>query len=103
LVEQSWRQDCAARFSGLSAYLIGLRCPLEVLEEREKERRDRTLGQARLQYTLIHEPGIYDLEVDTSRFSVQESAAMIIERVQTGQPPAAFKRLDQFYKQANRV
>ncbi len=50
LVEPAWVSECARLFADLPAYLIGIRCPLEVLEEREKARRDRTLGQARAQY-----------------------------------------------------
>ena len=53
-VEKAWVDECAALFAEMNAYLIGLQCPLEVLEQREKDRKDRTLGQARLQYEVIH-------------------------------------------------
>ncbi len=107
LVEESWRRDCAVRFGRLPAFLVGIRCPLEVLEEREKERRDRTLGQARLQYGVIHEPGFYDVEVDTSRNSVRECARLVAEQltaqiaapIGSGLKPTAFSRLEQYYNQ----
>ena len=92
LVEPDWVRGCARELDGLPAYLIGLRCPLEVLEEREKARRNRTLGQARLQFECIHAHGLYDLEVDTSRLSPQECAAQVLARLRAG-PPTAFAEL----------
>lgn len=93
LVEPAWITECARLFSDLPAYLIGLRCPLAVLEEREKSRRDRTLGQARAQYNLVHAHGFYDLEVDTSILSAEECAIKIRQRLSDGIPPAAFRQL----------
>lgn len=93
LVEPAWWDDCIQRFSGLPAYLVGVRCPLNVLEERERARRNRTLGQARVQYTVVHGDGIYDLEVDTSRLPVEECARQICACVLSGRPPRALKRL----------
>ena len=81
LVEPAWLRDITGRLYELPAYLIGVRCPLDVLENREKLRKNRTLGQARLQYHLVHIPGIYDLEVDTSRFTPEECAAQIKSRI----------------------
>jgi chloramphenicol 3-O phosphotransferase len=90
-VEQDWVKECARLFADMPAYLIGIRCPLEVLERRERERKDRTLGQARAQFNIIHKFTVYDLEVDASLFNAGECARQIIERMQC--PPAAFKKL----------
>jgi chloramphenicol 3-O phosphotransferase len=94
LVEPAWITECARLFGDLPAYLIGIRCPLAVLEEREKARRDRTLGQARAQYHLVHAHGIYDLEVDTSILSVEECAVKIKQRLADGIPPGAFRQIN---------
>jgi chloramphenicol 3-O phosphotransferase len=75
----------------MNAYLIGLNCPLDVLEQREKDRTDRTLGQARAQFEVIHKYAKYDLEQDTSKLTVEECAEKVIERLKT--PPTAFKQL----------
>lgn len=40
----------------------------------------------------MHDPGIYDLEVDTSLQSPQECAEAIMDRLRRG-PPTAFSRL----------
>ncbi|MBI2333166.1 MAG: hypothetical protein HYU84_13590 [Chloroflexi bacterium] len=90
-VEKAWVDECAELFSGMNAYLIGLTCPLDVLEQREKNRKDRTLGQAKLQYDVIRKFTQYDLELDTSKLTTDECVEKIIERLQS--PPAAFKSL----------
>src|SRR5512135_1683095 len=93
LVEPAWVSECARLFCHLPAYLVGIRCPLAVLEERERSRKDRTLGQARAQYPLVHAHCVYDLEVDTSRLNVEECALRIKELVEKAKPPAAFRHL----------
>jgi chloramphenicol 3-O phosphotransferase len=93
LVEPAWVRECAELFAGLPAYLVGVRCPLEVLEAREQARRDRTPGQARLQHELVHAHGVYDLEVDTSLQSPEECAARISAFLQDGSPPRAWRQL----------
>ena len=92
LVEPAWVDECTELFADLPAYLIGLRCPLDVLEAREKARKNRTLGQARVQFGIIHKYCAYDLEVDTSADSSEACAEKIMERLKS--PPAAFKRLE---------
>ncbi len=89
LVEKSWAEDCARLLAELPAYLIGLICPLEVLEQREQQRGNRTLGQARAQYGLIHAHTLYDLELDTAQLDVGQCADRIIARL--ARPPEAFR------------
>ncbi len=93
LVEPAWVSECASLFCDLPAYLVGIRCPLEVLEERERSRKDRTLGQARDQYPVVHAHYVYDLEVDTSLLSVEDCALQVKEMLEKAKPPVAFKRL----------
>ncbi len=92
--------DCARRLSGLPAWLVGVRCPLEVV----MERRRATWGAStpddgsvprpvRLWQEAVHAPGVYDLEVDTSVLSPTQCAASIRERIEQGPPPSAFRRL----------
>jgi len=90
-VEKTWVNECASLFAEMNAYLVGLRCPLGVLEQREQDRKDRTLGQARLQFDVIHKYAAYDLEVDTSLLTPEQCAEKIIERLKF--PPTAFKQL----------
>ncbi len=93
LVEPAWVSECASLFYSLPAYLVGIRCPLKVLEQRERSRQDRTLGQARAQYFVVHAYCIYDLEVDTSLLSVEECALQIKDFLAKAKPPTAFRQL----------
>jgi chloramphenicol 3-O phosphotransferase len=90
---------CARRLAGLPAWLVGVRCPLEVVMER---RRATWGGPAagepvpdpvRRWQAAVHVPGIYDLEVDTAALTPEACAAAIREHLETGPPPAAFERL----------
>lgn len=93
LVDRSWLAECANLFSQFPALFVGVYCPLEVLEQRERSRKDRTLGQARRQFDIIHAHGVYDVQVDTSIKSVEECALVIRGRIQDGPPFDAFARL----------
>jgi chloramphenicol 3-O phosphotransferase len=93
LVEKAWWQDLAMCLAGLPVYLVGVRCPLEVLEERERARKNRTLGQARAQYDIVHGAGIYDLEVDTSTLTPEECAKKIKNFVYSGNAPSALRNI----------
>ena len=92
LIEEAWARECAALFSTLPAYLIGVRCPLAMVELREKGRGDRTAGQARKQFEVVHQFSEYDLELDTHMLSIEKCVLQIVELVTT-QEPAAFKRM----------
>ncbi|MBI2200628.1 MAG: chloramphenicol phosphotransferase [Armatimonadetes bacterium] len=92
LVEPSWLVDCVRLFGELPALFVGVYCPLEVLEQRERSRKDRTLGQARRQFDIIHAHGVYDLQVDTSISSADE-CALAIKRRLLGPAFDAFARL----------
>lgn len=48
---------------------------------------------ARQWQAAVHEPRIYDLEVDTTGSAPEECAEAIRRRIETGGPPAAFRRL----------
>lgn len=93
LVENAWWQDCLDRFQKLPAFLIGVQCPLDVLEERERDRKNRTLGQARLQFDIVHGKRVYDLEVDTSIQSAEDCAFLIRERITSGDSPTALQTI----------
>ena len=91
LVEPVWLRQLAELLADLPAYLVGVVCPLAVLEQRERWRKDRTLGQARAQYPVVHAHCLYDLEVDTSCHNPIECATQVVERVKNGTPEALAK------------
>jgi chloramphenicol 3-O phosphotransferase len=93
LVEPDWVRECAELFAELPAHLIAVRCPLAVVEQRERDRGDRTLGQARKQFDRAHAHGIYDLEIDSSLATPEACAAQIRDYLIAGAQPTAFRRL----------
>jgi chloramphenicol 3-O phosphotransferase len=93
MVEPAWVVECARLFADLPAWFVGVRCPLDVVVRRERERGDRTLGEAEKQFPLVHRYAIYDFEVDTSAVSAEQAAASIREHIEQGTPPTAFRQL----------
>ena len=73
-------------FKQFKTYFIGVKCPLEVLEKREKERSDRAINMARHQYKVVHTFSPYDFEVDTSVLTPQECAQKIKSFMDTHEP-----------------
>ena len=74
---------------------VGVRCPLEVLIQRERGRTDRVVGMAQAQYPLVHRDCIYDLEIDTSVDGPAEAALPIKRRQENGPPPTACEKMRQ--------
>lgn len=98
LVEREWVAQCANLLADLPAYLVGVRCPLEVLVAREKSRKNRTLGQAAAQFPLVHASCIYDLEVDTAQLTPQQCAFQIQARLLDGTGPQTLKLLRERFR-----
>ncbi|CAM3250868.1 chloramphenicol phosphotransferase CPT family protein [Stackebrandtia soli] len=74
-------------------YLVGVRCPVEVLDQREALRDNRPIGLARGQLATVHEHRRYDIEVDTSEPGTPvDRARRILEHCATNDP-AAFELL----------
>ncbi len=91
-LEQPWLPRLAVVLQGVRAYLVGVRAPLSVLEEREKSR-PYPAGVARAQYGVVHECGVYGLEFDTSVRSVEECAVAVRELTYRQPNPSAFQQL----------
>ena len=66
-------------FKDFNFISVGVFAPLDVLEKRERSRKDRTSGLARWQYEIVHKGKKYDLEVDTSKLSPEQCAQQIIK------------------------
>lgn len=86
-------REALRALEGFDVLFVGVRCPLEVLRERELARGDRMGGLASVQHEIVHAHGVYDLEVDTSLSSAMDCAFLIKQRVQDGPRPTAFDAL----------
>jgi chloramphenicol 3-O phosphotransferase len=78
LLEGGWLDECVRLWSSHQVRFVGVRCPLQVVEQRERERRDRTIGQAAAQHAVVHAWGRYDVEVDTSVLEPADAAERIL-------------------------
>jgi len=94
LLERAWLDECRRLWASFPVLFVGVRCPLDVVLRRERERRDRTIGQAAAQIDVVHRWGGYDLEVDTSRSSPDEAAAAVGAAIAAGFPDVGFGRLE---------
>lgn len=93
--EPPWVESLSQLFDGLSVLFVGVHCPLAELERREKERKERKGGMARLQFDQVHTVAIYDVELDTSELNPQECAAIIFDYIRRELHSLAFDRLRQ--------
>jgi chloramphenicol 3-O phosphotransferase len=91
---------CARLLAGLPAYFVGVRCPIDVIMARRQATWGRSYADdgsipppTRLFQELVHTPGVYDLEVDTSVLSPEACAAAILVRMDEGPPPSALQTL----------
>lgn len=93
--------DCARILQGLPVLFVGVRCPIEIIMERrrstgwspESSAEEPIPPPVHLWQTEVHIPGIYDLEVDTSRLTPPECAEKIRQRLEQEPAPSAFQRL----------
>jgi chloramphenicol 3-O phosphotransferase len=93
LLEPKWLDDLLQVLRGYPVLFVGVRCPLAVVEQRERERGDRVAGQARGHFESVHAHAVYDLEVDTSLLSPTECALRIVNHLRNGSPADAFDQM----------
>ena len=93
LLYPDWLLSYLRVLGGIDVLFVGVHCPLAVLEEGERLRGDRRMGQARGHHERVHAHRLYDVEVDTSASSAEECARAIKERLEAGPPFGAFAQL----------
>jgi chloramphenicol 3-O phosphotransferase len=95
-------RDAAHRLAGLPVLYVGVRCDLATVMRRRDASPTGTYAGSALDGTIpdavrrwqeaVHDPGVYDLEVDTSELSVAACAAVIRHRLEHGPPGTVFAR-----------
>jgi chloramphenicol 3-O phosphotransferase len=96
-------RSAARRLDRYPAWLIGVRCPLDVImQRRDTDGGDTYLGTSsygeipepiRRWQIEVHRPGIYDLEVDTSISTPDKCAREILCHLDGDHPPSALHRV----------
>jgi chloramphenicol 3-O phosphotransferase len=77
-IDAAWLDAWRRELDGLDWLLVGVMAPTHVLDERERARGNRIIGEARAQADVIHRGIEYDLTVDTSRQSSDECACAVL-------------------------
>jgi chloramphenicol 3-O phosphotransferase len=78
ILEPGWVAEMRDLWATFDVLFVGVRCPLEVVLERERGRENRTIGQAEAQFDVVHAWTSYDIEVDTSVLTPAEAASRIL-------------------------
>ena len=99
LFKPDYLDDYAHALRGVPAWLIGVRCSLEVVNEREGRRSGRFPGTATSHFHEVHaHEACYDLEVDTSAMTPKQCAELIVTRL--ARPPSALAdRLNELHRE----
>ena len=86
-----WMQRLVATLSRFDVFLVGVPCPLDELERRERARGDRPVGDARRDFFTVHGHTAYDFEVDATA-PPERNADLIIEAWVKRSGAGAFSR-----------
>jgi chloramphenicol 3-O phosphotransferase len=87
-----WKALLLELLRPFDVFFVGIHCPLEELEQRERARGNRAIGDARRDFETIHRDALYDLEVESTR-PPAENAAAIIAAWKQRRSPSAFERM----------
>jgi len=79
LHDRSMYDSYLAASAGLDTVTVGVTCPLDVLEARERSRGDRVQGRARGLYDVVHSFCDYDVTVDTGTATPERCVAQILD------------------------
>jgi chloramphenicol 3-O phosphotransferase len=88
----AWLQRMVALSEPYDVFFVGLHCPLDELERRERRRGDRALGDARRDFSCVHDHALYDLELDSTQ-SAQRNAERLISCWHARTRPSGFEQL----------
>lgn len=99
LLEAAWLSDYLDAMVDIDVVFVGVKAPLQVIEEREIARGDRFPRQARGHFGHVHHDEVYDITVDTSVLSPEACVDLIASRIRTGQGTAFDRLRDRRLKQ----
>ena len=88
----AWRDRLLRLLARFDVFFVGVHCPLPELERRERERGDRRVGEAKVDFETTHALCTYDFEVDATAVPERNVDAVIAAwRKRTR--PGAFDRM----------
>jgi len=89
---EEWLRRLLKLLSSFDVFLVGVHCPLAVLERRELERGDRRIGDASKDFETIHLLCQYDFEID-STLPLDANVKSVIDAWKGRRHPNAFERM----------
>jgi len=92
ILEPEFLDDYLITFEPFEVFFVGVRCPLDVINQRESTRPGRFPGTAMGHFDICHIHRIYDVEVDTATLRPNECADTIIQFMEQSKPDA-FEKL----------
>lgn len=87
-----WMHRLMNLLAGLDVFFVGIHCPLDELERRERARANRRIGEARADYENTHTFGTYDLEVD-STVPMKRNVDELLAAWRARARPSVFERM----------
>jgi chloramphenicol 3-O phosphotransferase len=91
--KKEWITNLCKTLRGIKVYFVGVDCPLDILEQREKARgRSFVEGHARSHHQTVHEfvNNSYDIRVNTGENDAATCAQQIYNFIEINQNPVAF-------------
>lgn len=87
-----WYEECVESLEPYDTFFVGVHCPLEELERRERMRGDRKIGEGRSHLQEgVHTWGPYDFEIDTSLADPVANASLVKAAFDGRSGPSAFE------------
>lgn len=81
---KQWHQELQTLLTNHEVFFVGVHCPLAIIQQREKQRPDRNVGnryvgEAEYHLQHVHSYAAYDYEIDTSVGTVAENAVNVLK------------------------
>ena len=94
LEHQAWCDELVRLLAPFDVFFVGVHCPLDELERRERTRGDRRPGEGRAHLAEgVHTWGPYDFAVDTAAHTPAANAARIAAALPLRPRPSAFRQM----------
>ena len=91
---RAWMNRLLVLLEDLDVFFVGVHCPLQELERRERERGNRRIGEARADFEITHTFGPYDFECSTTG-DVNDIASSVIDAWAGRSRPGVFGTMRQ--------
>ena len=93
LYDRAWLDDYLRVLDGHTVVLVGVRCEPDELLSRARRRPDRHIGLIEGDRQCLYTPDVVDLEIETSRTSVDACADLLIDLLRQPHRFSAWARL----------